>query len=388
MTDLEIEVTHESWLSRIMESIKGVLFGLVLFIAAFPLLFMNEGCAVKTAKSLNEAQGVVVSVASSKVDSANQNKLVHTSGMLKSSEVLVDPSFKLKVKAIRLERQVEMYQWTETVKSETKKKLGGGTKTVKEYRYSKEWKSELVKSSKFRTERGHRNPSRMPFKANTQTAKVVNLGAFKLSGALRSSLTDSTSVKLTDAFIKGMPPALKSRFTVVENTLHSGKADEPIVGDVRIRFTAVYPKEVTVVAKQFSGSLVPYKTSNGKTISMLRAGKIDSQGMFKMAHADNKMVTWIIRFAGFLMLLIGIALIVNPLVVVADVVPFVGDFLGGGVAIFSFLLSLGFSMLTISIGWLTYRPLIGVPLLVVSVLAFGGLFATKKKKPVDELPAA
>ena len=41
------EITSESWLSRIGGAIKGVVIGLVLFIAAFPFLFWNEGRAVK-----------------------------------------------------------------------------------------------------------------------------------------------------------------------------------------------------------------------------------------------------------------------------------------------------------------------------------------------------
>ncbi len=52
MSDSITEVSEKSWGARLMESIKGVLVGLALFIAAFPVLFMNEGCAVKTARDL------------------------------------------------------------------------------------------------------------------------------------------------------------------------------------------------------------------------------------------------------------------------------------------------------------------------------------------------
>src|SRR5436190_1615354 len=50
--------SSESWFGRIMSSIKSVLVGLVLFLAAFPLLFWNEGNAVRTAKSLEEGGGI------------------------------------------------------------------------------------------------------------------------------------------------------------------------------------------------------------------------------------------------------------------------------------------------------------------------------------------
>ena len=55
MSDEFVEVTSEGWGSRIMESIKGILVGIVLFVAAFPLLFLNEGCAVKMSRSLGKS---------------------------------------------------------------------------------------------------------------------------------------------------------------------------------------------------------------------------------------------------------------------------------------------------------------------------------------------
>ena len=47
------ETTTEGWGSRLGSSIKGVLTGLALFAAGFPLLFWNEGNAVKTAKAID-----------------------------------------------------------------------------------------------------------------------------------------------------------------------------------------------------------------------------------------------------------------------------------------------------------------------------------------------
>ena len=43
MADSFTVTSSESWFGRIIGSIKSVLVGLVLFVAAFPLLFWNEG---------------------------------------------------------------------------------------------------------------------------------------------------------------------------------------------------------------------------------------------------------------------------------------------------------------------------------------------------------
>ena len=69
--DEHVEVTRASWFSRITESIKAVLIGLVLFFAAFPLLWWNEGRAVQTARSLDEGAGKVRSVAADRPISAS-----------------------------------------------------------------------------------------------------------------------------------------------------------------------------------------------------------------------------------------------------------------------------------------------------------------------------
>src|SRR3982751_6482704 len=103
------EVTSQSWLGRIKESFKGILIGIVFFIASFPILWFNEGRAVRTEKSLKEGQGAVVSVQNDHVDPANEHKLVHMSGRAITAETLSDPEFLIARNAIKLKRTVEMY---------------------------------------------------------------------------------------------------------------------------------------------------------------------------------------------------------------------------------------------------------------------------------------
>ena len=96
------EVTRENWFSRIWESIKGIFVGLFLFLAAFPLLFWNEGRAVKTARSLDEGAAAVVSIAADRVDGSLEGKLIHISGLATTTETLADPTFGVSLAAIKL----------------------------------------------------------------------------------------------------------------------------------------------------------------------------------------------------------------------------------------------------------------------------------------------
>ena len=60
MADNITRTEHVSWFERIVDAIKGVLVGLLLFVVSFPLLFWNEGRAVRRAQDLEEGRGAVV----------------------------------------------------------------------------------------------------------------------------------------------------------------------------------------------------------------------------------------------------------------------------------------------------------------------------------------
>ena len=53
--------------------------------------------------------------------------------------------------------------------------------------------------------------------------------------------------------------------------------------------------------------------------------------MIQKAQDENTMITWVLRVGGFVLMAIGIYLIFAPLVVIADVLPILGDFLSAGI---------------------------------------------------------
>lgn len=142
MSDFITETTSRGWFSRIASSFGGMLFGFVLLLAMVALLFWNEGRAVQTARSLAEGAGAVIAVASDAVDPANEGRIVHVAGEVRSSEMVRDPEFGVQAAGVRLVRHAEMFQWIEKQKSETRTKFGGGEETVTTYSYSRGWSDE------------------------------------------------------------------------------------------------------------------------------------------------------------------------------------------------------------------------------------------------------
>src|SRR5262249_31928200 len=94
--------------------------------------------------------------------------------------------------------------------------------------------------------------------------------------------------------------------------------------------------------------------------------------MFAAAQQANRILTWILRLVGVFLMFVGFMLILKPLVVVADVVPFIGNILSAGAGIVSLALTAVIAPLVIAIAWFWYRPLVSAVVLAIGlVLAYG-----------------
>lgn len=384
------EVTSQSWLSRIGGAIKGILVGLMLFILAFPLLFWNEGRAVKTYKTLKEGGSIVVSVAADSVDPSNAGQLIHVTGRADTQATLTDPVFAVSANALKLRRTVEMYQWKESSSSETTKKLGGGTETVTEYSYSREWSSRPINSESFKKPAGHRNPDSMPYASAEQVADRITLDAFTLSPGLVNKI-DSFE-PLVIASDTPLPKAIKKSGQVYDSGFYIGlDAANPQVGDIRVKFAMVKPVDVSVIAKQIGNTFEPYIAKARGSIELLQVGIHSADAMIQAAQDSNTMLTWLLRLGGFICMMMGLNLFLRPLSVIADVVPIAGTVVGAGAGIIAFLVAAPITLITIGIAWIFYRPLIGIVLIVIAVgftLALKGKLKSAKSAKLAKATAA
>jgi hypothetical protein len=94
--------------------------------------------------------------------------------------------------------------------------------------------------------------------------------------------------------------------------------------------------------------------------------------MFKAAEAENRLLTWVLRFVAVIAMFAGFFLMFRPLVVVADVVPLFGDVLGAGVGFVALLLTAILAPMIVALAWLWYRPLVSILVLAVAgAVVFG-----------------
>lgn len=381
-TDDEMsEVGESSWLERLGESFGSILVGLLLIVGACVLLFWNEDRAVKTARSLQEGSGVVRTVSADTIDPANEGRLVHVVGPLKTGGPAEDSEFGVKSPGIRLRRTVEMYQWTEDQQSESHKRLGGGEETRTTYKYSHSWSALPTDSEKFHDRRGHANPQ-MTYRTRLMLAPNVKLGAFFVPPEMLYRFGSEQALPVGGEEAQALAKRIDKPVRVADGVLYIGRdPGQPVVGDYRITFTDVPLQTASVVAQQAGETFEPYHTQAGAAVEMMSAGQLAAVDQFKDAQADNRTWTWLIRAAGCVLIGFGFATVMAPIQVLADIIPLLGDFVGAGIGLLALALTAILAPVVIAIAWFAYRPMVAAGALAAGVvLAVVALWLARHRK--------
>ena len=214
----------------------------------------------------------------------------------------------------------------------------------------------------------------MEYPSKEFVADHVSLGEFTLSASLVAGINAYQAIH-TDAGL--LSDEMKTRVKRLGDWLYIGEDPQaPQIGDLKIAFEMVPETTVSIVSKQIGNTFEPYMTSAGGEVQLLSVGTHSSESMFQSAQEANKVLTWILRGAGFLAMMIGLNLLFRPLSVIADVVPFIGSVVGAGTGIVAFLLAAALSILTIAVAWLFYRPILAIALIAVSI---GGFMAIRSR---------
>ena len=384
------EATSVSWIDRLRESIKGVLIGIVLILVCVIGLFWNEGRAVTTARSLDEGAGAVAAVGSDAVAPANEGRLVHLSGVVTTTEKLADPEFGILADGVRLVRKVEMYQWKETSKTETKKKLGGGEEKLTTYSYSREWSTRPIDSASFKQPDGRNNPH-MEIHQKDMLIAQAELGAFSLGEDVLDRIGEREPLRVEANRLGQVRAAYSGAKTVnvVDGSIYLGdQPQSPGVGDYRISYELVPLGTISIVGQQAGDTLTRYQTAAGDRLLLVSSGNVPADQMFAQAQSVNTVVTWVIRGVGLVLVFVGFTMLLAPFAVVADVLPLFGSLVRLGSGIASFCLTLVLGSVTIAIAWFYYRPLVALIILATGAASVAAMvFLGRRTKATPEAPA-
>ncbi len=406
--DSYTEVTSTNWLSRIGNSFKGIVVGLIIILASSYMLYWNEGRSVQRAGAIGEAELVTIDMPDiTKVDPSFNKKLVYAMGEAKSNSVLKDSLFGVSTTGIALDREVLYYQWVEKSQTRTEKKVGGGEEKITTYTYEKQWVDSPVLSSNFKKIEGHTNTVIMEIPAEDETfyANNVSFGAYTLSNQQVRSISNAQDLPLElsseelkniernlvpapyilNAF--GQPSnqrSLEPRVKVYGNELYLGlNSASPQIGDMKVAFTKTPDTKISIIAEVNGNTFAQYIASNGGRFSELSSSQRSKEEMFQGAKNANSFLTWGLRGLGVFLVYAGLAMVLAPLSVIADVIPLLGNIVGAGTKLAAGLISVAWSFVIIAIAWIRFRPMLAIILIAIALAALGFAFWKGKNKKAE-----
>jgi hypothetical protein len=222
----------------------------------------------------------------------------------------------------------------------------------------------------------------MTWRERHQLGPQPKIGAFSLPSNLLGNFGAERPLAANDDQTAALQRKLNKPVQVLDGVIYVARDPaQPAVGDVRITYSEVPLQDASVVARQAGNGLAPYQTTAGGTVELIAAGVVPAAQMFKAAQDDNRMWTWLIRAGGCVLMFIGFALIMGPLGVVGDLIPFIGDIVRAGTGLIGLLLTAVLAPIVIAAGWLFYRPLVAVGILVAGgIVAYGVIRIARQRK--------
>jgi DNA-directed RNA polymerase subunit RPC12/RpoP len=268
-----------------------------------------------------------------------------------------------------------MYAWEENKSTTTRKKLGGKKVAETTYSYEKKWTDNPESSSSFKKPEGHDNPS-PSVRSQSFRVRQATIGAYRLDPqsvdlprASRISITAEDFIPSGDARMEG------SYIFIGRGTLQN-----PQIGDTRISFSAVEAGiSATLFGKLNRDTVEPYFHQGKKQLYRAISGPREA-AIAKMA-SEHRLITWLLRAGGFLMMWIGLNLFFGPINVVLDFVPFLGGVSRSIIGLAMFLVALTLSLITMLVSIIAHNVFLlmgAVAAVLAAIWAMGRIRPRRK----------
>lgn len=359
MSDEYTEVKTVGWNSRIGNSCMGLILGIIIFFSSFFVLYWNEGRV-----DFSEVAKTAVEISATSPNSSAIGQLVSTSGVITSDELIGDNLFLKPGKYIVVQRKVEMYAWREETRTETKKNRGGSETKITTYKYNKTWSENPANSSAFKYSQTHHNPEKaIPNFTNKVLQAKVGVYSLDMSNV---EIPTPNQVKFNYQNTN-----LINNIILGEDYLYKGTSSlqNPQVGDLRLQYYVLpIGTNVTVFGMLDSNNrITAYIHENNERLYRVFSG--GRQEAISTLKTEYSIITWILRFVGFMMMWIGLSLGLEPISVVIDFFPVLGSISRGLNTSATFLFALVMSIVTILISQLLHNIVALVLAIAVAVIA-------------------
>jgi len=428
MDEADVEVT--GFCENFIGAVGSAFLGCFLVPVGIIIIFMNEKNAVCQQKAFFDAQNKHVETACT-YESKNNGKFVHYTCDVDTSLTVTDTTWKVSSSgpAWTLKPKKQFYGWSETSESRTEHKNGKDIKYTC-YKWSIGWltdpKDLQGSSSKAECQSGQfanqvqrdiTQPSYISamstfnsltvgntdapavnlFKQNT--AQTAGSSAFQIPKSDFSKIDQAQSVGTvipTTAVVSGW--ARNSDSVWYKKVSSTSTTQMP--GDMKVSFSATGATVISGIGDQ---AAVTGQTSQGyikagkyggnwicpmMDVFDLEAVALTPKKMFEKLNDELSVLTWVLRFVCFFLLWGAFYCCMSPLVEAPTIIPCIGEFISDIIACAVTLVACGCACLC----WLfwtgfffaLYRPMIGIPMLLISLGIMGYFLYTKYTKENKE----
>lgn len=410
----QISVTsRHSYGSRIKSSFWKIFRWIIFIIGSIILLARNEHRSIEQKKALQEWAEIVQEAISTEIDTSLEWKEIHVYWETSSeAESLKDPIFWITVDDLKLSRNVEMYQWTESSQEHCTDNIWWSETCETTYSYNKQWEDIAIDSSSFYESAWHTNPSSWKYTSDEREKSPIKLWAYTLSEIFVGKLTNYNTINLSEQEVI-VPSEYQTKtqwnetddvsanndnylywdnedkagyesFHIYDTYIYIGKdQNDPQVWDLKIYFSSVKPGSISVIWQQIWNEITSYTTSNDRTIALLEDWHVSAENMFLHAQQANKILTWVLRFVWLLLMYFGFSMMFEIITTLTKVLPFLSKIIGFSTSLVSFALTLTLWFLTIWIARIAVRPVVWICCLAVAAGWIVLLIKYRKNKKWD-----
>jgi hypothetical protein len=228
-------------------------------------------------------------------------ELVVAVGVPLPERPLADDVTGFSLNVLRLDRDVEIYQWREQSRTSTDR--DGNSYTT--YSYNKVWSDHAINSFAFDQTMGHRNSGSLPFPDKTFRPQSIRFGDVSLDAAYAGMMGDNSRLDVTREMFDAMPSDLQTKFAIVDGRLFPNRSPE--IGDVRVTYAALTPRQATVVGEYRDGAIAPATTPAG-TISLFRWGNLDLEKVIELEKSESHTLGIVLKILAGAILVGGLLL--------------------------------------------------------------------------------
>ena len=424
MVDKVTVSSHNSYGSRVGNSFKAILWGIILVWISIWLLIWNEKNFVEQKAALDEWASIVQEAVIDQINSELDWSEIHVSWQTASDdETLRDDVFWVVTDDLKLIRTVEMYQWYEDEDTECHDNYWWSEDCETTYTYDTKWSENAIDSNDFYQTSNHENPTIREYESNEWVKNPITLGAYTLTDTFIDKLVNYRTINLSEqeivtpekyknSTVEQVTQTVETTETTVEDNNNNylyGDSEEnntanttestnerfhingnqiyiwldptkPAVWDLRITFSSVKPWTVSVIWKQVNSELTSYTASNWRPIALLEEGSVTAADMFLHAQQANKNLTWLLRILWIFLMYCGFAAMFKFIETIAKVLPFLANIIWVWTGLIALWLTLVVWSVTIWIAWIAVRPVVWISCLVVAVAWIFLLVKSKKNK--------